>query len=283
MRRPYTRRCVQDQPTPAPECIGSIRVPASSHPTRSPAVGCHHQRRPQLAHRDDPLLLDFDYMRQMVAVIEQRYEPSASLRVLLHLGGAACSLPPLPGGALIRYPAGGGWRSTPPSPGWSANGSPSPIPFATHPRRRRPRGPRIRPRRLPRRSSCATRSSDAVTPDHLTTREFTAHVHRVLAPGGLYLANCGDDRTCAAPALRSPRSPTPSPTSPSSPTRRCQSAAAPATSSSPVPTAPRPRPGSRPPALSDATPVVDTHRRPGLRGSVPAHPARPGIASDLTG
>ena len=29
---------------------------------------------------DDPLLLDFDYMRQMVAVIEQRYAASAALR-----------------------------------------------------------------------------------------------------------------------------------------------------------------------------------------------------------
>ncbi|NED61126.1 spermidine synthase, partial [Streptomyces sp. SID10244] len=34
----------------------------------------------------------------------------------------------------------------------------------------------------------------ARTPRHLTTLEFTEQVRRVLAPDGLYLANCGDSR-----------------------------------------------------------------------------------------
>ncbi len=142
---------------------------------------------------DDPLLLDFDYMRQMVAVIEQRYESSAALRVL-HLGGAACSLPRY---LAARYP----------------NARQVAVEVdATLARLVRewfalPRSPLLRirvgeAREVLESAHDASRDiivrdafSDAVTPDHLTTREFTGHVHRVLAPGGLYLANCGDDRT----------------------------------------------------------------------------------------
>ncbi|MCP3425889.1 fused MFS/spermidine synthase [Rothia sp. AR01] len=36
--------------------------------------------------------------------------------------------------------------------------------------------------------------ADAVTPGPLTTVEFFAQVRRALAPGGLYVANCGDGR-----------------------------------------------------------------------------------------
>jgi spermidine synthase len=39
--------------------------------------------------------------------------------------------------------------------------------------------------------------AEAVTPTPLTTVEFFAHVRRVLAPGGLYVANCGDGRELA--------------------------------------------------------------------------------------
>ena len=37
----------------------------------------------------------------------------------------------------------------------------------------------------------------AVTPGPLTTVEFARHVDRVLAPGGLYVLNCGDTRDLA--------------------------------------------------------------------------------------
>ena len=37
----------------------------------------------------------------------------------------------------------------------------------------------------------------AVTPEPLTTVEFARHVRRVLAPGGLYVLNCGDTRDLA--------------------------------------------------------------------------------------
>jgi spermidine synthase len=36
-----------------------------------------------------------------------------------------------------------------------------------------------------------------VTPEPLTTVEFARHVERVLAPGGLYVLNCGDTRDLA--------------------------------------------------------------------------------------
>ncbi|WP_246221874.1 MULTISPECIES: spermidine synthase [Gordonia] len=142
---------------------------------------------------DDPLLLDFDYMRQMVAVIEQRHEPPAPLRVL-HLGGAACSLPRY---LAARYPNARQvavevdatlarlvreWFALPRSPLLRIRvGDAREVLEAAHDDSR----------------DVIVRDafSDAVTPDHLTTREFTGHAHRVLAPGGLYLANCGDDRT----------------------------------------------------------------------------------------
>ena len=34
----------------------------------------------------------------------------------------------------------------------------------------------------------------AITPAPLLTAEFTAHVRRVLSPGGMYVVNCGDRR-----------------------------------------------------------------------------------------
>ena len=44
-------------------------------------------------HPDDPSALDFEYLRQMAAVIEDRYPDTSTPLRVLHLGGAACALP----------------------------------------------------------------------------------------------------------------------------------------------------------------------------------------------
>jgi hypothetical protein len=152
----------------------------------------------------DPLFLDFEYMRWMAALIESRWPPSdtAGTRAKqdgvpghklrgLHLGGGACS--------LARYFA------------------------AAYPDARQvvveldgklaeyvrswfdlPKAPLLRIRVGEARAVTATLTPDtrdfiirdvfagAFTPRPLTTAEFNRHVRRVLAPGGLYVANSGD-------------------------------------------------------------------------------------------
>ena len=44
-------------------------------------------------HPDDPSALDFEYLRQMAAVIDDRYPDTSTPLRVLHLGGAACALP----------------------------------------------------------------------------------------------------------------------------------------------------------------------------------------------
>lgn len=143
---------------------------------------------------DDPLALDFEYMRYLAAVVADRYPSSTALRIL-HLGGAACALP--------RYFAAA----------YPASKQVAVEVDAELARRVRewfdlPRAPRLRIRVGDGRAvtaSLVAHSRDVVvrdafggepprTPVHLTTVEFTAEVHRVLAPGGMYLANCGDGR-----------------------------------------------------------------------------------------
>ncbi|NKX55030.1 spermidine synthase [Arthrobacter mobilis] len=140
-----------------------------------------------------PLVLDFEYMRWMAALIESRWAEPEDGRPLraLHLGGGACS--------MARYLA------------------------ARYPHARQvvveidarlaelvrtwfdiPRAPLVRIRVGEARAvteSLAGGSRDLVirdvfagsrTPRPLTTLEFTRTVRQVLAPGGLYLVNCGD-------------------------------------------------------------------------------------------
>ncbi|QDQ98624.1 spermidine synthase [Tomitella fengzijianii] len=141
---------------------------------------------------DDPRRLDFEYMRWFAALIEPRWAADHHLRAL-HLGGGACS--------MARYLADGypdarqvvveidaamaelvrGWFDL-------------------------PRAPRLRLRAGEARTVLEslreeTRDviirdvfSGAVTPQRLTTAEFTAEAVRVLAPGGIYMVNCGDTR-----------------------------------------------------------------------------------------
>ncbi|GGH95998.1 spermidine synthase [Arthrobacter liuii] len=157
----------------------------------------------------DPLFLDFEYMRWMAALIESRWPPSDAagpstgaaghkLRGL-HLGGGACSLAryfsaSYPDarqvvveldGKLAEYVRG--WFDLPKAPLL-----------------------RIRvgeARAVTETLTAQTRDfiirdvfAGAHTPRPLTTAEFNQHVKRVLAPGGLYVANSGD-----APDLRNAR------------------------------------------------------------------------------
>ncbi|MCG2624290.1 fused MFS/spermidine synthase [Arthrobacter sp. I2-34] len=140
----------------------------------------------------EPLTLDFEYMRWMAALVESRWpvDRDESLRVL-HLGGGACSLARY---FAARYPQARqvvieidaklaelvrGWFDI-------------------------PRAPLVRIRVGEARAvteSLTEGSRNLVirdvfagssTPQPLTTLEFTRAARRVLAPGGIYLVNCGD-------------------------------------------------------------------------------------------
>lgn len=141
---------------------------------------------------DDPTQLDFEYMRWMAGLVRHHDFPGSRLRTL-HLGGGACT--------LARYFA------------------------AVYPDARQvvveldgrlaelvrdwfdlPRAPLLRIRVGDAREVTETlteNSRDVIvrdvfagstTPEALQTKEFTDHVRRVLAPGGVYMVNCGDTR-----------------------------------------------------------------------------------------
>lgn len=141
---------------------------------------------------DDPSQLDFEYMRWMAGLVRYHTFSGPRLRAL-HLGGGACT--------LARYFA------------------------AEYPDARQvvveldgrlaelvrewfdlPRAPLLRIRVGEAREVTETLSEDSrdvivrdvfagsATPVKLLTTEFTAHVRRVLAPGGIYVVNCGDTR-----------------------------------------------------------------------------------------
>lgn len=145
----------------------------------------------------DPRCLEFEYMRWIAAVIEHR-RPDP-LRVL-HLGAAACS--------LARY-----LNQTQPGSQHLAVDTDAELSRLVRIWFDLPRAPALRIRVGDAREvtqSLADHSqtvvvrdvfADAVTPLPVTTSEFTAHVRRVLQPGGLYMLNCGD-----TPDLRLTRS-----------------------------------------------------------------------------
>lgn len=144
---------------------------------------------------DDPTVLDFEYLRQMAAVIAERHDRSDRLRVL-HLGGAAC--------ALARY-----LDHEYPDARQVAVEIDAELARLVREWFDLPRAPRLRIRVGDARevvTSLQPGTREVVvrdafsgdrTPAHLTTREFTAAVKEALVPGGLYLANCGDGRDLA--------------------------------------------------------------------------------------
>ena len=155
----------------------------------------------QSSHIDlsDRTWLDFEYMRWIAAVIEDRSPPGQPLRVL-HLGAAACS--------LARYLA-----QVRPGSHHLAVDLDAELARLVREWFDLPKAPVLRLRVGDARAvteALADSSQDvvvrdvfagAVTPEPLTTVEFTRQVRRVLGPGGLYLLNCGD-----APDLRLSRS-----------------------------------------------------------------------------
>ncbi len=143
----------------------------------------------------DPTVLDFEYMRQMATMIATRHERGDRVRAL-HLGAAACALPRM---LAAHYPD---TRQV-------AVEIDAELARLVREWFDLPRSPLLRirvgdAREVAASLSAATRDvviRDAFVggraPRHLTTVEFTEDVRRVLVPGGLYLANCGDSRDLA--------------------------------------------------------------------------------------
>ena len=154
----------------------------------------------QSSHIDlsDPLRLDFEYMRWIVALVEDRWPPAAKLRTL-SLGGAACSMPRY---LVAAYPDSRNVVV-------EIDGK-----LANHVRDwfELPRAPLLKirvgeAREVTESLTAASRDlvirdvfAGAKTPFALTTAEFTAAARKVLSPGGVYIVNCGD-----SPALATAR------------------------------------------------------------------------------
>lgn len=147
---------------------------------------------------DDPLYLDFEYVRRLGHLLDLAAPEGEPLRVL-HLGGGALS--------LARYVA----AIRPRSSQLAVDSDPDLVELVrerlplSQPRRR----PGIRAGRIRIRigdarailEDLAPGSFDVViadlfagarTPAHLTSAEFAAAAHRVLGPGGIFAVNIGD-------------------------------------------------------------------------------------------
>ncbi len=137
---------------------------------------------------DDPEFLAFEYMQQLASVIDLL--PAGPLRAV-HLGAAGCS--------MARYIAEV-------RPGSRQLGIDLDTSLLELVREwfKLPRAPHLRLRAGDARTELKTlRTASAdliirdafapdVTPAHLQTAEFLTEVRRVLAPGGIYLANTAD-------------------------------------------------------------------------------------------
>lgn len=137
----------------------------------------------------DPRALAFDYMRWIAELVRSQWDPSSRLR-FLHLGGGACTLArafaaEYPHARQVVVELDG--RLAVLVRDW----------FDL------PRAPLLRVRVGEARAVTETLTEDSrdivvrdvfagnETPHPLTTLEFTRHVRHVLAPGGLYVVNCG--------------------------------------------------------------------------------------------
>lgn len=146
---------------------------------------------------DRPDQLDFEYMRQAAAAIADHYRDRTTPLRVLHLGAATCALP--------RYLA-----HVYPQSRHVAVEIDAELARLAREWFDLPRAPRLRIRVGDAREvteSLREQTRDVVmrdafggglTPEHLMTVEFTRAVQRVLAPGGLYIANCGDRRDLAS-------------------------------------------------------------------------------------
>jgi spermidine synthase len=139
---------------------------------------------------NDPTHLEFEYVRRMGHVLDLVAEPAAPIDVL-HLGGGALT--------LARYVA-----ATRPGSRQRAVELDQQLTDLVRDYLPLPRNARLRVRADDARAGLAahrTASADVVicdvfagarTPAHLTTTEFATDVHRVLRPGGTYVANVAD-------------------------------------------------------------------------------------------
>jgi len=141
----------------------------------------------------DPRRLEFEYMQQMAAILDTwdvPGGPTAPLRAV-HLGAAGCS--------MVRY-----LDATRPNSRNIAVEIDARLTELVRAWFQLPRAPALRLRTGDARVELAalpTASADVVirdvfagnaTPVHVRTTEFVADVHRVLRPGGFYLANVAD-------------------------------------------------------------------------------------------
>lgn len=154
----------------------------------------------QSSHVDlaDPLRLDFEYMRWIMALVQDRWSASEKIRTL-SLGGAACSMPRY---LVAAYP--NSRNVVVEIDGKLANYVRDWFDL--------PRAPLLKirvgeAREVTESLSEASRDliirdvfAGALTPRPLTTAEFTAAARKVLIPGGVYVVNCGD-----SPALTTAR------------------------------------------------------------------------------
>jgi spermidine synthase len=139
---------------------------------------------------DDPAHLEFEYVRRMGHVLDLAADPGAAIDVV-HLGGGALTLP--------RYVA-----VTRPGSRQRVVDIDQPLTDLVREHLPLPRGARVRVRADDARvglEALHTASADVVicdvfagarTPAHLTSAEFAVEAHRVLRPGGVYVANVAD-------------------------------------------------------------------------------------------
>ena len=141
----------------------------------------------------DPRRLEFEYMQQMAAILDTWDVPGGSTAPLraVHLGAAGCS--------MVRY-----LDATRPNSRNVAVEIDARLTDLVRAWFELPRAPALRLRSGDARVELAgmrAASADVVirdvfagdaTPAHVRTTEFVADVHRVLRPGGLYLANVAD-------------------------------------------------------------------------------------------
>lgn len=141
---------------------------------------------------DDPTQLDFEYMRWIAGLVRHHRFPGPRLRAL-HLGGGACT--------LARY-----FASVYPDARQVVVELDGALAQLVREWFDLPRAPLLRIRVGEARAVTETLTEDsrdlvvrdvfagALTPGPLLTLEFAEHVRRVLAPGGIYVVNCGDTR-----------------------------------------------------------------------------------------